>query len=270
MDWIGQITRLPYARGLWKRFPVGPLDLRVKWGILPEYPAYAYGVYCAAQLAAGLGIARVSALELGVAGGRGLLALERIAAEVEQRFGVGIDVIGFDTGNGMPEPVDYRDMQHVWTHGFYRMEVDRLRERLTRATLVLGDIGQTGPQWLAGSPAPIGFVAFDLDYYSSTTKAFGLFEGGPATHLPRVHCYFDDIAGPEFACMNDYVGELLAIQEFNAAHASRKICQIRNLRCARKRDEPWYVQMYAFHDFAHPHYTDNVAPKGESWRQLPI
>jgi hypothetical protein len=33
MKWVGQLTRLPYARGLWKRFPVGPLDLRFKWGI---------------------------------------------------------------------------------------------------------------------------------------------------------------------------------------------------------------------------------------------
>lgn len=269
MDWVGQVQRLPYARGLWKRFPVGPIDLRVKWGIFSEYPPYAYGVYCAAQLAAGLHIARISALELGVAGGRGLLALEKIAGEVEQRFGVAIDVVGFDLGEGMPEPMDYRDMQHVWTRGFYRMDIDKLRARLTRARLEIGDIGDTAPRWLAAAPAPIGFVAFDLDYYSSTVKAFRLFEGDVATHLPRVHCYFDDIAGPEFACMNDFVGELLAISEFNDAHERRKICQIRNLRCARKRDESWYAQVYAFHDFDHPLYTHNVAPEG-AWRQLPI
>lgn len=268
MELIGQVTRLPYVRGLWKRFPVGPLDVRMKWGILPDHPAYAYGVYCAAQLAAQLGVPRIAALELGVAGGRGLLALERIATEVEQRFGVAIDVAGFDTGEGMPEGVDYRDLQHVWTSGYYTMDYDKLRQRLTRATLVLGDIAQTAPPWLEHA-APIGFVAFDLDYYSSTKKAFALFEGPASTHLPRVHCYFDDIAGPEFACMNDYVGELLAINEFNAEHARRKICQIRNLRCARKLDEAWYAQMYAFHDFDHPHYTVNVAPGGV-WRQLPI
>ena len=271
MDWIGQLTRLPYARGLWKRFPVGPLDLRMKWGILPEYPPYAYGVYFAAMLASHLGIARISVLELGVAGGRGLLALEKIAAEVEQRFGVAIDVIGFDTGEGMPDSLDYRDLQHVWRGGFYRMDADKLRQRLTRAQLVLGDIADTAPQWLQREGvAPIGFVAFDLDYYSSTVKALQLFEGASSTHLPRVHCYFDDIAGPEYACMNDHVGELLAIREFNAAHATRKVCQIHNLRCARKRDEPWYAQVYAFHDFEHPLYTVNVAPKTDAWSQLPI
>lgn len=271
MDLIGQVTRLPYIRGLWKRFPVGSLDLRMKWGILPEYPSYAYGVYCAAQLASNLNIPRISVLELGVAGGRGLLALEKIAAEVEGCFGVGIDVIGFDTGQGMPGGIDYRDMQHVWTGGFYQMDADKLRQRLTRAKLILGDVGDTVQSWLAGKDfAPIGFVSFDMDYYSSTVKAFGLFEGPPSTHLPRVHCYFDDIAGPEFACMNEYVGELLAIREFNDAHPRRKICQIQNLRCARQRDEAWYAQIYAFHDFEHPLYAVNVAPKAESWRQLPI
>jgi hypothetical protein len=243
----------------------------MKWGILREYPAYAYGVYWAAYLAARLGIPRISALELGVAGGRGLLALERIALETERHFGVGIDVIGFDTGLGMPEGMDYRDQQHVWRGGFYRMDADELRRRMSRASLVLGDIAQTAAPWLTKTDtAPIGFVAFDLDYYHSTKKAFVLFGGTHDKHLPRVHCYFDDIAGPEFACMNDFVGELLAIDEFNEEHSTRKICQIRNLRCARKLDEAWYAQMYAFHDFEHPLYTAYVAPEGDDWRQLPI
>jgi hypothetical protein len=135
----------------------------------------------------------------------------------------------------------------------------------------LGDVGETIETWREGTDvAPVGFVAFDLDYYSSTAKAFDIFGGPPSKHLPRVHCYFDDIVGPEFACMNDYVGELLAIREFNAGHSDHKICQIRNLRSARQRDEIWYAQMYAFHDFKHPLYTENVAPKEDGWRQLPI
>lgn len=243
----------------------------MKWAILPSYPPYAYGVYCAAQLATRLEIKRISVLECGVAGGNGLLALEKIAAEAGAHFGIEIDVVGFDTGDGMPDPVDYRDLPHVWNSGFYRMDVDKLRQRLSRAQLMLGDIEQTAATWLNGADiAPIGFVAFDLDYYSSTVKAMQLFEGAASTHLPRVHCYFDDIAGPEFACMNEHVGELLAIDEFNARHPSRKICQIRNLRCARQRDENWYAQMYAFHDFGHSRYVENVAPKEATWRQLPI
>ena len=67
MDLIGQVTRLPYMRGLWKRFPVGSLDLRMRWGILPEYPSYAYGVYWAAVLAKRLKSPRITAIEFGVA-----------------------------------------------------------------------------------------------------------------------------------------------------------------------------------------------------------
>ncbi|MHC4129678.1 MAG: hypothetical protein ACYSUA_16250, partial [Planctomycetota bacterium] len=41
---------------------------------------------------------RISALEFGVAGGNGLLALERAAMRLAEIFGVEIDVYGFDSG----------------------------------------------------------------------------------------------------------------------------------------------------------------------------
>ena len=47
-------------------------------------------------------------LEFGVAGGAGLLSLERIAELVEGLTGVEIEVHGFDTGTGLPAPKDYR------------------------------------------------------------------------------------------------------------------------------------------------------------------
>jgi hypothetical protein len=46
-------------------------------------------------------------------------ALERAAKEIERTLGVGIDVVGFDSGEGMPEPTDYRDWPHIWGRGFY-------------------------------------------------------------------------------------------------------------------------------------------------------
>jgi hypothetical protein len=51
-----------------------------------------------AHLAKALGIKRVSVIEFGVAGGNGLVALDRIAEKVEQALGIDIDVYGFDTG----------------------------------------------------------------------------------------------------------------------------------------------------------------------------
>ena len=46
-----------------------------------------------------------------------------------------------------------------------------LQARLGNAGLVLGDIAKTGADFLASAPPPIGFVSFDLDYYSSTVAA---------------------------------------------------------------------------------------------------
>ena len=97
MDLLSQVMRLPYAKGLWARLPVGRVDLKVQYGIYPR-PHYAYGVYWAAYLASCIGIPRITAIELGVAGGRGLVALEAACAEIGTFLGVKIDVVGFDAG----------------------------------------------------------------------------------------------------------------------------------------------------------------------------
>jgi|HubBroStandDraft_5_1064220.scaffolds.fasta_scaffold11233_2 hypothetical protein len=260
MALLRHLTRLPYVLGLWERFPFGSVDTRVHYGIFP-YAQYAFGVYWGAVLAARLGIPRISVIELGVAGGRGLVALERASVEIEKALGVGIDVVGFDTGEGMPAAADYRDLPHIWGPGFYKMDADQLRTRLTRAELILGDVGKTTAAWLQRPQrAPLGFVSFDLDYYSSTKAAFALFEGLSAAHLPRVMCFFDDVTALPLGCMNEYVGELLAIREFNESHPDRKVCKIEQLRIHRPRWETWQDRMYAFHDFAHPAYNTLVVP----------
>ena len=71
----------------------------------------------------------------------------------------------------MPAPCGYRDLPHVWDKGFYKMNVSELKDQLLPDTeLILGDIGETVPAWIP--KASIGFIAFDLDYYSSTRTAF--------------------------------------------------------------------------------------------------
>lgn len=269
MSWLNQLLRVPYVHGLWQRFPVGDVRSRVDHGIW-QYPNYAYGVYWSAYLAARLNIPRITAIELGVAGGRGLLALERASVEIGRDLGVQIDVVGFDTGGGMPAPLDYRDLPHIWRQGYYKMEPEKLRARLTTAKLVLGDVAETTREFIDSAPAPLAFISFDLDYYSSTKASFRLLEGSAATHLPRVHCYFDDVAANNLGCMNPYVGELLAITEFNEAHTDRKICRFEQLRLARERWELWQDRIYVFHDFAHPQYTAQVIPNEPQHTQRPL
>ena len=97
-------------------------------------------------------------------------------------------------------------------------------------------------------PLPIGFVAFDLDYYSSTRSALRVFK---LQHLPRVYCYFDDTIWPETACHNDYTGELCAIREFNMENSGAKLCQIHGLSQTQPRKAAWNEGTYVLHDFEH-------------------
>jgi len=234
------------------------------------YPSYAYGSLCAARLASALDLDAVSLLELGVAGGNGLVELERIAGVLSDDYGLQTDVAGFDLGTGMPTPADYRDVPYIWQHGFFSMDEDQLRARLQSAQLYIGDITRTGPQYLATNPAPIGFISFDMDYYSATVSAFdALFFADPSQFLPRVFCYFDDTTGPhdEYHC--NFAGELLAINEFNQRSQHRKLDKIHGLRYRMlPMDEPWIEAMYVLHLFDHPNYCDYVYP--EASRQFPL
>jgi hypothetical protein len=180
-----------------------------------------------ANLAKVLGIHRISVIELGVAGGNGLIALEYIAEKVEKMCGVEIDVYGFDTGMGLPKPHDHRDLPNLYVEGSYAMDHEKLQKRLKRAHLILGLVEDTIPKFVASDFPAIAFISFDLDLYTSTMHAFKLFEADQKFLLPRIHCYFDDILGYTFGDCN---GELLAISEFNASHTTRKISKLNGLR----------------------------------------
>ena len=190
-------------------------------------PNYTWGVLQGVHLAKAIGINRVSVIEFGVAGGNGLISLEKSAERVEKIFDVGIDVYGFDTGRGLPKPVDYRDCPNLWSAGNFAMDKEKLQNRLQRARLILGLVDETLLEFVKSRPSPVAFISFDLDYYSSTIQAFKLLEAEHELLLPRVYCYFDDIMGFTYS---EYTGERLAIAEFNASHNERKISLCYGLR----------------------------------------
>ena len=260
--------QIPGARYLWSKVPFGPLELRVRYGAAPR-PHYSYGVYRAAEEAKHLGLSAIRVIECGVAGGNGLVALESAASEISQNPGIEIAVFGFDSGMGMPEPVDYRDVPHLWGAGLYRMDEPALRARLKNAELIIGDVAQTIPAFLARRSPPVGFIAFDLDYYSSTKSAFRIFDGAEDTRLPRVYCYFDDVAD-EYGCNNEFVGELCAIREFNCEHDSKKICLIHLLGKLVPLPQRWHEQTYVMHDFKHSLYCRNVVSEKNRLSQFPL
>ena len=109
-------------------------------------PHYAYGLLAAADQAREAGIKCFTAVEFGVAAGEGLLNLCSLASRVTQSTGVGVRVVGFDSGAGMPPPSDYRDHPEEFQAGDFPMEHERLRTRLpSNCELVLGPVNQTAP-----------------------------------------------------------------------------------------------------------------------------
>lgn len=218
-------------------------------------PHYRHCLYKAALLARKLGHSRMSAIEFGVAGGNGLLALERHAEDVTHRTGIQIDIYGFDTGTGLPPPVDYRDMPYLYQAGYFVMDPDQLKARLRLSKLILGVVEDTVPKFVTlESFPPIGFIAFDLDYYSSTMAAFKIFEVDEKRLLPRVACYFDDIVGDIDWAYNEFTGELLAVEEFNRTHRDMKIAPVKGLHFFAPSPELWHEQIFVTHIFKHADY----------------
>src|SRR5215472_15330256 len=173
-------------RAFLKSFSLGSFEFRLAFDAF-DRPWYAHGMHEAAMLGRKLGLPAISVIEFGVAHGDGLASMEDLARQIRKEVGIQIELFGFDNGEGLPTHGDYRDLPYVWQRGFYKMDVATVRRRLPTAQLVLGDVGETVPKFIqsAGFP-PIGFLSFDLDYYTSTVAAFRIFQGSDDQFLPRV------------------------------------------------------------------------------------
>ena len=237
-----------FVRALLKGLPA-PASTRALWDI-SERPAYLVGVLHAARRAQRAGVGEIAVIEFGVAGGNGLLVLEREAAAVEKELGVSIKVYGFDNGPaGLPDFIgDHRDHPDKWKPGDFPMDEPLLRSKLGRRTsLVLGNVAETVPRFVDDpNVPPIGFVAFDLDLYSSTTHALRILSLPGRRTLDHVAVYFDDT---EHSISHQFAGELLAIDEFNRTNAHVKLDRWRGLENDRPFPEASYLKkMYMAHD----------------------
>ena len=211
-----------------------------------DRPHYLFGLLRAADQAKREGKLSLSVIEFGVADGDGLLVLQAHAAEVGKELGVAIEVYGFDTGSGLPATCgDYRDHPDIWKAGEFPMSFTALEKQLSNGTrLVLGNVEKTVLQQEFASP--IGFIAFDLDFYSSTVQAFRLFSRKDVRFLNRVGAYFDDIFDDH---NHRFAGELLAIDEFNATSDSFRIDSWRGIRHGRPFPEArWLDGMFMIHN----------------------
>lgn len=207
----------------------------------------------AAEFAKSLGIKSVTAIEFGVAAGAGLLNICEISKNITKETGVEFKIFGFDTGAGMPPPRDYRDQPEIFKEGHFPM-VDRtklLQALPDNAKLIVGDIAQTVPEFIKTlSPeSPIGFISVDVDYYWSAKECLSVLLGEPEKYLPMTLVYLDDIGVPS---SNPWVGELLAVNEFNAENHHRKIHPYTFLRSQRIfKQTRWIEQIFMLHTLDH-------------------
>ena len=245
--------RAIFFRRLLSRFPIRSFSTRLRAGAF-QRPWYAWSLYAAALEAKSLGYQATTVLELGVAGGNGLVTLCDYRDEIVKELGVQIHIVGLDAGTGLPESSDPRDLLYVWPSGSFEMDVPKLKRRLNgRADVILGDVAVTAKQVSFPPDAPLGAIMFDLDMYTSTRDAFALFLHDNL--LPRVWCYFDDIVGDESHAYSDEIGVRAAIKEFNAAWnpMERHLSQAYVFK--NQFPEEWHQRIYVYHNMKHRHYN---------------
>ncbi len=247
------------------------LPLRPEWKIqfdaLPR-PHLAYGMYVAAMQARALGLQSVTVIEFGVAGGNGLRCMESHAGLIERitEFrSFEFTIVGFDRQGGMPESQDPRDIVYWYELGAFDVDVDTVRSTLKRARYLVGDIVDTLPLLLEPDLPPIGFVAFDVDFYTSTIDALQVFRLQSKTRLPRVLCYLDDVFGiSDLTIMGESIGEEAAMHSWNKEHPRKPIEKVAGLRHKRPLPRHWNDQMWCLHDLEHPQYNTGIRQHDES------
>jgi len=223
---------------------------------------YAFSLLTAVERAKELGIESVSVIEFGVATGAGLMNMSRIAKKLSKIYKINITVHGFDTGKGMPPAKDFRDHPEYYQEGDFKMDFEPLKKKMdSNCVLHLGELRETIPHFLNTYKDPIGFIAFDVDYYSSTMETFEIFNAPSDLFLPNTLLYFDDIILDNH---NIYQGELLAIKDYNNAAENSKIDKFHFLKTKRVlKNAMWIDQIYQFHNFSHKKRKNLYDPKIE-------
>jgi len=230
---------------------LGSWDSRALFDALP-YSHYATGLQVAARYASTFGVREITAIEFGVAGGNGLVALADHAQQIRRQTGITVDVVGFDTGAGLPPVEDWRDAPWLYNPGDYPGDASALKKRLAgRAALILGDVSKTFPEWLSRGNRPVGFVSLDVDYYSSTVGILNALASCDAeVLLPIASVYLDDIlcfGVPRCA------GELAAVAEFNKNNLSRQFDRADWVGEYRPYKEAlWLKRLFDLYCFDHP------------------
>ena len=204
-----------------------------------------------------LGLKKISVLEFGVAGGNGLMSIEKYCNKIEKKIDIQFKIFGFDLGDkqGLPDTTMAEDLKYFWSTGDFKMNIEKLKKKIRKSELILGDINNTLNDFILNyKNPPIGAIFFDLDLYTSTKKSLEIFNLPEEYRMPRIRCYFDDIQAPT----NNYNGVIKAINEFNYNNSNKKITKFGGSTLDYKYG-PWYEEFYEMHDFDHVDYNKKVS-----------
>lgn len=246
-------------------FIFGSVKSKIKNDVFVR-PYYAFGIYEAALRAKQLGLSKVSCIEFGVANGKGLSTMAIYSKKIEKIVDVEISVVGFDSGEGMPMHEGYKDHPEIYVQGDFPMQdFEQLRKILpSNAKLILANLNTEDWTKYIEEDAPIGFVAIDVDYYSSTRNILKHLDHISAKKLlPSSLFYFDDVILDNH---NTYQGELLAINEFNATSGLKKFdsYHIRLKQRQRFYNDIWLSQIYQLHCMDHPVRSEPYRKQNEA------
>ena len=94
-------------------------------------PHYETILYESCLQANKLGYEEITVLELGVAGGNGIISLESYKKKIEKICNIKINIYGFDTGEGLPEPDNKYDLPFHWKKGDFKIDKKKLENKIT-------------------------------------------------------------------------------------------------------------------------------------------
>lgn len=122
-----------------------------------------------------------------------------------------------------------------------------------------GNIKKTLDNFIKLNPKNISTIFFDMDLFTSTNKFLNQIKKVEKFLCPRVLCYFDNTFNT-FHHINEFNGEILAINQFNKKYKNIKIGKsvdnIKDFRFPLAKGK-----IYSMHKFDHKDYNKYLGLK---------
>tara|TARA_Y100000294_G_scaffold160935_1_gene164955 strand:- start:507 stop:1331 length:825 start_codon:yes stop_codon:yes gene_type:complete len=197
----------------------------IKQGVLPR-PHYALGALFAAHQATFFGYKKFTLIEFGCWNNEGLIDLDHWCSIIKKLYNIDYQIYGFDSGKGLPESNHNKDVKYKWSSNDFAVNKFYSIKKLNNVKLIVGNVKNTINDFIKKnfSQEPIGFISFDMDYFTSTSQSFKIFKSQQKNFIPRPILYFDD-----FILTSEFEGEYLAINNFNSKNKNNKISSIGEL-----------------------------------------